>query len=345
MEDNNLSFLVIGLGSMGKRRIRNLQYLGYRNITGFDLKEDRCKEASSLYEIPAFSSWETALKEAKPSAVVISVPPDKHHIYINWAFDNQTHFFVEASVLDTDYDQFIKKEFEGRIVSAPSCTLSYHPAIVKITDIVSTGTLGKLSSILYHSGQYLPDWHTYENVNDYYVSNKETGGAREILPFELTWLTQSFGFPMQATGIYKKTISIEGAPNIDDTYMLLADYETFALNLTVDVVSRYATRKMTINGDKKQLSWDWEDGNIKIFDPIHNQWEVITYDAMPSQEGYNKNITEQMYIEEVGNFVDAIKGKRPFKNSLANDLKVLQILYTMEKSYTEKKPIKLPWTA
>ena len=29
-------FLVIGLGSMGKRRIRNLKSLGYNNIIGFD---------------------------------------------------------------------------------------------------------------------------------------------------------------------------------------------------------------------------------------------------------------------------------------------------------------------
>jgi predicted dehydrogenase len=345
MEENKLSFLVIGLGSMGKRRIRNLQYLGYPNISGFDLREDRCKEASTIYKIPVFSAWEAALSKAKPTAVIISVPPDKHHLYINWAFESKTHFFVEASVLDTDYDLFIKKESESRIISAPSCTLSYHPAIIKITDLVNTGYLGKLSSILYHSGQYLPDWHTYEKVSDYYVSNKSTGGAREILPFELTWLTQSFGFPIQATGIYKKTISIDGAPDIDDTYMLLADYGTFALNLTVDVVSRYATRKMTINGDKKQLFWNWEDGNIKIYDPVNGQWEVIAYDAMPSQVGYNKNITEQMYIEEVSNFVDAIEGKRPFRNSLANDLKVLQILYALEQSYAKKKPIKLPWTA
>jgi predicted dehydrogenase len=345
MEDKNLSFLVIGLGSMGKRRIRNLQHLGINNIAGFDLREDRCKEVSSLNKIPVFSSFEKAVEKVKPSAVVISVPPDKHHLYMDWAFTNNVHFFVEASVLDTDYTKFIKKESENKIVSAPSCTLSYHPAIIKITHIVRSGSLGKLSSILYHSGQYLPDWHTYEKVSDYYVSNKATGGAREILPFELTWLTHSFGFPILASGIYKKTISIEGANEIDDTYVLLAEYENFVLNLTVDVVSRYATRKMTINGDKKQLFWNWEEGNIKIFDPINSQWEVVPYETMPSQEGYNKNITEQMYIDEVRNFIDAIKGKQPFKNSLAHDLKVLQILYTLEQSYNEKRIIKLQWTA
>jgi predicted dehydrogenase len=336
MENRSLSFLVIGLGSMGKRRIRNIKHLGLSRLAGFDLREDRCKETKTLYQIPVYDSFELATKETKPDALIISVPPDKHHIYIDWALKNKVHFFVEASVLDTDYEKFIQLEKTVAIVAAPSCTLSFHPAVIKIIDIVRSGELGKISSMLYHSGQYLPDWHTYEKVSDYYVSNKATGGAREIMPFELTWLTLGFGFPLKVIGAYKKTIAIEGAPGIDDTYMLLAEFGEFILNLTVDVVSRHATRKLTINGDKKQLVWNWDDSHIKIYSPETNSWQVINYDLMPSQEGYNKNITEQMYIDEMQNFVDAILGKRSFKNTLAHDLKVLQILYAVEASYEKK---------
>ena len=40
-----LRVLQVGLGSMGKRRIRNLQELGIKDIIGFDPKEERRKEA------------------------------------------------------------------------------------------------------------------------------------------------------------------------------------------------------------------------------------------------------------------------------------------------------------
>ena len=33
--------LVIGLGSMGKRRVRNLMALGYKDIAGYDPREER----------------------------------------------------------------------------------------------------------------------------------------------------------------------------------------------------------------------------------------------------------------------------------------------------------------
>ncbi len=46
-KDISLKFLVIGLGSMGKRRIRCLQSLGHTDMIGFDIRNDRCEDAST----------------------------------------------------------------------------------------------------------------------------------------------------------------------------------------------------------------------------------------------------------------------------------------------------------
>ena len=46
-----LKIIVIGLGSMGKRRIRNLLKLGYDDIIGFDPRDDRRKETRKKYKI------------------------------------------------------------------------------------------------------------------------------------------------------------------------------------------------------------------------------------------------------------------------------------------------------
>ena len=50
-----MKFIVVGLGSMGKRRVRNLIALGDNDIAGFDLREDRCLEANGKYGIKTFS--------------------------------------------------------------------------------------------------------------------------------------------------------------------------------------------------------------------------------------------------------------------------------------------------
>ena len=58
-----MRFLVIGLGSMGKRRIRCLKYLGEKDIIGFDVRQERCDEATSRYGINAYTDFERALSE------------------------------------------------------------------------------------------------------------------------------------------------------------------------------------------------------------------------------------------------------------------------------------------
>ncbi|HOZ86239.1 MAG TPA: Gfo/Idh/MocA family oxidoreductase [Bacteroidia bacterium] len=330
------SILVIGLGSMGKRRIRNLKAMGFKKIYGFDLRDDRQEEARALYGIQVVNDVDIAMRELKIEVLIISVPPHLHHLYINRAIENEIHFFVEASVVDEGMEEAITKLKSRKIVAAPSGTLYFHPAIQKIKSIIESGDLGHVTNFIYHSGQYLPDWHSYEKVEDFYVSKKETGGAREIVPFELTWITKLLGFPNQVAAVVKKTIQIKGAEEIDDTYNILLHYDGFIVNMTIDVVSRHATRKLLINGADKQLTWNWDDNCIKIFDPATGEWDIWNYESNDSAPGYNKNIIEQMYIMELHNFFDAIENKNDFFNSMDYDHKVLKLLYTIENSSSRK---------
>jgi predicted dehydrogenase len=246
-------------------------------------------------------------------------------------------FFVEASVVDTDMQELIVEVKNKNIFAAPSSTLYFHPAVKKIFQLVKSNYLGSISNITYHSGGFLPDWHTYEKVNEFYVSKKETGGAREIVPFELTWITKLFGFPKQLVSTVKKTIEIEGAPDIDDTYNSILDYENFTIMLTVDVVSRSAVRHLLINGSLRQLEWDWNANCVKVFHHDKQEWEVFEYETISAANGYNKNITEQMYVDEMSAFLKGIENPALYVNTLEEDHKVLKVLYLMEKSYAEKK--------
>ena len=329
--------LIIGLGSMGKRRIRNLQSLGDGLLTGFDVRPDRCKEANALYGIPCHTDFTEAQKKNQHDAWIISVQPDLHHDYMERAVAARIPAFIEASVVDDHLLEILAETKRTNALLVPSCTLWFHPAVIRIARLLQSGGLGKISNIIYHSGQYLPDWHTYESVKDYYVSKKSTGGAREIVPFELTWLTRLLGFPKRVAGMNKKTITIEGAESIDDTYNLLLDYGEFMVSLVVDVVSRYATRRLLINGSKKQLTWNWDENFIRVFDPVLDQWNELTYEISAAEKGYHKNLTEQMYVEEMRAFLNCAFAQQAFPHSLEEDLGVLHLLYKAEASSANNK--------
>lgn len=320
-------FLVVGLGSMGKRRIRCLQALNYQEIIGFDKSEERRRESESLYGVQTVSRL-NEIDLAKVDACIISTPPDCHLEYINLAIENGIPVFVEASVILDGLAEANVRAMSQAVVVAPSCTLRFHPAINIIKDIVHSGEYGRFTNFSYHSGQYLPDWHPWEKVSDFYVSNPATGGGREIVPFELTWLVDVFGFPQKIYGLYGKTMDV-GA-DIDDTYALTMQFGQGFGALLVDVVSRHAVRSMTINFERGQVVWNWEEQIVKVYDAQSEKWINRTFSLGKAAGGYNKNIAEQMYIDELQSFIKATLGKGSFPNNLDEDIRVLELLEQAE---------------
>jgi len=317
---------------MGKRRIRSLHKLGYPSIVGADSRPDRRTEVESHYGIRTFASAGEALAVALPDAVIISVPPQAHHQMMRLALDRRLGFFVEASVLTDGMKEIRQEAARIGVVAAPSATLVFHPAIEMVRQLIANGRVGKVSNVIFHSGQYLPDWHTYEQVSDFYVSKRETGGAREIVPFELTWLTKLLGFPKRVCGNVRKTIAIAGAELIDDTYNLLLDYGSALSTVTVDVVSRHATRQLVINGDGGQIVWNWDQPIVRVFDGEAKSWSELPYNVGSAAALYSQNIGEDMYVRELEAFLGAVQGRRQFPNTLAADHRVLDLLYAFEQA-------------
>jgi len=322
-----MKFLIIGLGSMGKRRIRNLQYLNAGEVIGFDFSREKRDEAGEKYGIKTFENLNDALAQ-NPDTLIISTPPDKHNEYIKLAIEKKIPAFVEASVLIEGLEELDALSRENKVFIAPSCTFRFHPAIAKIKEIVKGGEYGKVTNFVYYLGQYLPDWHPNESIKNFYVGKKETSGAREMVSFELTWITDILGLPENITGFFGKTLDM--GVDIDDTYAFAMDFGDKFGSMLIDVVSRYATRSLTLNLEKAQIFWRWDEDCVKVYEADKKNWISIPYKKLSAALGYNENITEEMYIEEMKTFADAVSGRSVFPNTLEDDIKVLRLLNRIE---------------
>lgn len=319
--------LVIGLGSMGRRRVRCLQQHGVDAIAGFDTRADRRERAAREYGIVVRDHL--AADDLRGfDVVVISTPPDQHHTAIGWSIAAGKSCFVEASVIRAPLPALDERARAEGVLVAPSCTLRFHSAIRDITQAVQSRRYGKVCNFSYHCGQYLPDWHPWEKVTDYYVSNPLTGGAREIVPFELTWMVDAFGWPREVQGMKLRTADV-GAP-IDDTYAALLRFDGFVGSLVVDVVARQAVRKLTLNFERASLSWDWDSGTVRIYEADAGRTVELHQPRSSAHAGYHQNIGEAMYVAEIGSFLAAAQGKAGFPHSLQDDIRVLSLLEAME---------------
>lgn len=323
-------YLIIGLGSMGKRRVRCLRALGIenKNIIGIDTREDRCIEAQNKYGISIVKTLEE-LDFSEIKAVIVSLPPDKHFEGVKVAFTYNKPVFVEASVVLEDVKK-IKESNMSNVFVAPSGTFLFHPAIKEIKKMVESKTYGRVCNFSYHSGQYLPTWHPWENVNDFYVSNRITGGAREIVPYELTWIADVLGFPKAAKGYFRRTTDV--GCDIEDSYVCSLDYGDMVGSLLVDVVGRNAVRNLVINFEKAQLQWRGDKEQLEVYDPETDMWKRVELGEMIHEEGYDSIINENMYIDEIDAFLKGIENRQLYPNTIEKDLRILEILKAVEDS-------------
>ena len=311
-----MKFLIIGLGSMGKRRIRNLKVLNYLDITGFDIRDDRRKEAEETYGIKTISDLNDI---STFDAIIIATPPDKHSEYIRLSVKHQKPCFVELSLLLQDLSEINELVKKNKANVSPSCTFRFHPAIKIIKQIVKGGEYGRVTNFVYHSGQYLPDWHPWENIKDFFVSKNETSGCKEIISFELHWINDVFGRPNDVFTCSERTFKFD--IETDDTYILNLKYNNSVGVLLIDVVSRFATRILVLNLEKAQIRWNYEDKEVKLYDAENKKW--LSFFASPDS-------IEDMYVEELNSFIDEAKGLNYFNNTLDEDIEILKIVESID---------------
>lgn len=319
-----MRILQIGLGSMGKRRIRNLQYLGIKDIVGFDIREDRVDEARGLYCIETVKDIKS-IDFNTITHIIISTPPDRHSEYIKIALKHNKHVFIEASVVDDEYGAIIEKCKSYTKVVAPSCTMRFDPLNKKVKEILDSNILGRPIFLQHYFGLYLPFWHPYEDIKDFYVSNKETGGAREIVPFDLVYISWFVGEPCgKISSLITQTKNLD--VDIDDIYSL--QYKTNGnchVQFTIDVVSKKAYRTTKIICENGSIDLDTVDGRLSIYYATEDKWQVYTR----GQLSVTKSI-EEMYVLEMKRFVEATQEKCVWEYTLENDWKILKWLYSTE---------------
>lgn len=324
---------------MGRRRVRNLREIGGQALAAFEPDPARREQAAAEGGLEVFASFSDGLAWG-PDALVISTPPDHHHEYALAAAERGLHFFTEASVVPGETAALIAAVGAQPIVAAPSCTLRFHPGIQLLRRRIAEGAIGTARLALHHVGQHLADWHPWEDYRTFYVGRRETGAAREIVPFELNWMTYLFGPVVSVEGTCGKLSSLE--VDIDDVYAAVVEFASgVRATLVVDVIARPAVRSARVIGEEGTLVWDFGARCVREWSRATDGW-VEHPDPPPVQGPGGEWVAENMYIEEMRGFLAAIGGEReryPF--TLQDDDHLLDALAGLERSSAEGCRVRL----
>lgn len=323
-----MTILIVGLGSMGKRRARLIKGIdGSCKIIGVDSTLSRREQAQEL-GIDAFESIESALSHTRSDTAFVCTAPLSHAKIIDTLLDAGLNVFTELNLVTDGYENLCAKAKSKNVTLFLSSTMLYRAETQFIKNEINQ--FGKPVNYIYHIGQYLPDWHPWESYKSFFVGDKRTSGTREIFAIDLPWLLDAFGEVVQIYSQKDKLTELD--IDYPDSYFVNIKHKNGTKGLlAVDVVSPKAVRNFEVFGEGLHIFWE---GNPKALYKFNNETKekesVNTYDSFEHDSRYSDNIVENAYVDEIANFFDVLKAAAEPKYSFEKDIITLRLIDKIE---------------
>ncbi len=300
--------LFVGLGSIGKRHIKNLaEICKSRDIQLFcdalrfrggslpeEIEELIDKKYKSYEEIP--QGYDIAF---------ITNPTSMHKEAIENLQGKAKNFFIEKPVFCKEtMEDGLKLQLSGGVyyVAAP---LRYHSAVLALREYAKENNVVAIRAI---TSSYLPDWRPETDYRECYSAKKEEGGGVSIdLVHEWDYITSIFGFPKAVRSVIGKKSALE--INSDDIAIYIAEYDNLTVELHLDYFGRATRRECEVFSDDESLVFDITKNRVQSF-----QSEAITELSQ-----------NDIYIEEMNAFLDMVLKGKENTNTPQNAARVLSL--------------------
>ncbi len=147
--NEQVKIAVAGAGYWGKNLVRNFDSLGVLGLI-CDNQKETLKTFSEKYpHVPITDSFNSVLEDDSVTAVAIATPAETHYQVVKETLLADKHVFVEKplALQEAEGIQLHELAKDRKKVLMVGHLLQYHPVVVKLKQLVSTGELGKLQYI------------------------------------------------------------------------------------------------------------------------------------------------------------------------------------------------------
>lgn len=322
-----VSVLIAGCGSIGRRHARILVSLGVADLRACD--PIPAQREALLREVPSarlYESYEAGLAD-RPEMVFICTPTREHVPMAQTALRAGCHVFCEKPLSDTTrgLDELAALAGAiGRQVMVGLC-FRYHDGLLKAKRYLEAGRIGRLVSVRALMGEHLPEVRPdYRNL----FSAKYSGAFDLIHEIDLAiwYANQPVREVLCLSGTYSD-ISIE-APDLAE---ILIDFEDRCLaSIHLDFFQRPRRRQTELIGT---------EGVIIIEFARWDRCVVSTYEVGQGKWEQEELITDRddMFRAEDREFLQCVAENRPVPCDIAEGRKSVEVVekcMSMSRSYS-----------
>lgn len=320
-----MRFLIAGLGSIGRRHMRNLIALGEKEIVLYRTRKATMPD-EELADFPVETNLEEALAKHKPDAVIVANPTAYHLDVAIPAAEAGCAILLEKPVSHSmdrlDILQAAVNKSGSKVLVG--FQFRFHPGLARAKQLISDREIGRIVSAHVHFGEYLPAWHPWEDYRKGYAARADMGGGVVLTQcHSLDYLPWLVGKVESVSGFVAKLSDLE--VDTDDTAKITLRFEGGALgSLHLDYNQQPPAHHFEIIGTRGSLQWNLSDGATRIYRAEKKDWEVY-----PLAAEWERNT---MFMEQMKHFVAIVRGETQPSCSLEDGIRVQRLVQAVHES-------------
>lgn len=316
---------LIGLGYWGKNILRSIHELGILH-TACDSNQDILYERKEQFPLVNYTaSYADILNNPDITAIAIASPAITHYEYVKKALLAGKDVFVEKPLALTvrEGEDLVRLAEKDNRVLMVGHILQYHPAVIRLKELITSGELGKIQYI-YSNRLNIGKLRTEENILWSFAPHDIS--VMLMLIEEEPLNVSAFGGDYLNRGIY-------------DTTLTTLDFKNgIKGHIFVSWIHPYKEQKLIVVGSKAMAVFDdvskeklflyphtieWRNGKIPIA-------QKADYQVIPVESG------EPLKME-LCHFAECVMQRKKPRTDGTEGLRVLKILELAEKSVTNSE--------
>jgi predicted dehydrogenase len=340
-----MKILIAGLGSIGRRHFRNLIALGEKDIVLLRTRKATLPEGE-LAGYPVETDLGEALQKHNPEAVIVANPTSMHLDVAIPAAEAGCHILLEKPVSHSmerlDLLQNAASKSGSRILVG--FQFRYHPTLNKARELIQSQALGKVLTVHAHWGEYLPQWHPWEDYRQSYAARHELGGG------VIVTLTHPLDYLRYLLGDVESLWSFNGhiSPlevDVEDVAEIGLKFSNGAVGgVHVNYFQRPPVHRLEIVGTSGTLRWDNADGILNYY---HLPVPFSSYADLPPApilqtflppEGFERN---QLFVAQTRHFLEVVRGEKEPVCRLEDGVHALEMALAAKESADSGKLVRL----
>lgn len=344
-----MRILFCGLGGIGQRHLRNLRaVLGDElEVHAYRVRRQRIKLQDNLtieqgadleadYGVIVHTDLGEALA-ARPQAVYICNPNSLHVPVALQCVKAGVPVFMEKPLASDlqGIDELQALVEQQQLLFYVGYNFRFHPGLQRLKALIESRHFGNIIRVSAEIGEYLPNWHKYEDYRQMYAARADQGGGVILAQIhEMDLIYWFFGLPQSIVCYGGKLSNLE--IDVEDTATSLMHYQgehgAFPIHLHQDFIQRPPVRMFKIIGDAGSAQIDLINLRLDVYDAEGQLLEHSDF------AGFVRN---DMFLEQARHFIDCVKGQARAQVSLHDGLQSLRLALAALQSLKSGKAVAL----